>query len=211
MFFLVIIITFIIIIDILIKPKITKVFNFQINQFASEKISNAINEAIDEVGFDYTDYVNFKTGSNNEILAIQTNAQKITKINNIILDKVNKAIQKFDLQTIYVHLGSITGINMFFGRGPKIPVQIVSKGISNSKIESKLEEAVINQTLHKINIIVTVEIAGFFSSFSTKVKVDSECMLSESLIIGSIPSHYTKVEIKNPKPSDLSSIEKIKT
>lgn len=156
------------------------------------------------------DYVDFKTSSDDKILAIQTNAQKITKVNNAILSKINKAIKKFDSQTIYVHLGSISGINMLSGRGPKIPIKIVSKGISNSKIVSKLEEAGINQTMHRITIIATVEIAGFFAGFSTKVKTKSECILSESLIVGSIPSHYTKVELKNPKPSELNAISKIK-
>lgn len=167
-------------------------------------------DAIDEYGYNYTDYVNFKTNSNNEIIAIQTNAQKITKINNAILNKVNEAIKTFDLQTIYIHLGSLSGINFFSGRGPKIPIKIVSKGISNSKIISSLKEAGINQTMHKIDIIVTVEIAGFFAGFSTKVEAQSECMLSESLIIGTVPNNFTKVELKNPKPAALGPNQNLK-
>lgn len=167
-----------------------------------------MNEAIDESGYKYSDYISLKTGNDDKVLAIQTDAQKITKINNAIINKVNEAIKKFDLQTATIHLGSISGINLLSGRGPKIPIKIVSKGISNSKIISKLEEAGINQTIHKIKIIIEVEIAGFFAGFSTKVKTESECLISESLIIGSIPSHYTKINFKNPQPANLPNYNK---
>lgn len=159
-------------------------------------------QALNETGYNYNDYVTFRTGSNNEILAIQTNAKQITDVNNAITNKVNKAISKFDSQKIYIHLGTISGINFLSGRGPKVPIKLISKGISNSKIISKLEEAGINQTLHKIRILITVDIAGFLAGFTTNVETTSECVLSESLIVGSIPSSYTKIELKNPQAID---------
>ena len=34
---------------------------------------------------------------------------------------------------------------------------------------------------------------GFFPFHSEEVTAESDCMLSESLIVGQIPQHYTKV------------------
>ena len=177
------------------KPKILQVCNYQINQFANEQISKAVNKAIDETGYNYTDYVTFKHGQNEQIIAIETNAKQITHINNTINDKINEAISKFDLQQINIHLGSLTGINFFSGRGFKIPIKIVSKGIANSEIISKLEDAGINQTLHRIRIKVQVNIAGFFAGFTTNVTTQSDCLLAESIIVGQIPSSYTKFHL----------------
>ncbi len=199
MFFLLIAILIFLYIDRKIKPKIIEVCNFKISQFASNQIGKAMSEAIDEMGNDYSDYVTFKLGKDDQILAVQTNAKKVTTVNNIILDKVSEALEKFEIQTINIHIGSISGINFFSGRGWQIPIKIVSKGISNSEIVSTLEEAGINQTMHKIRLIIEVEIAGFFAGVSTKVKSKSECVLSESIIVGSIPSHYTNIKFKNPQ------------
>ena len=159
-------------------------------------MSQAINKAIDETGYNYTDYVTFKLGQNEQIVAIETNAKQITHINNAINDRINEAFNKFDLQTVGVYLGSLTGINLLSGRGLKIPIKVVFKGIANSEIVSQIEEAGINQTLHRIRIRISARIAGFLTGFSTIVTVNSDCLLAESLIVGQIPNSYTKFEIK---------------
>ena len=176
-----------------LTPTIYKKCKFEINKFATEKINDAITKAINDYGYNYEDYVTIKTSKEGNVIAIYTNARQITLIHNAIIDNVNSELEKLKYQHVDVSLGSFTGLLWFSSRGPHIPIKISSKGVANSEILSTLQEAGINQTLHKIHIKVTADVIGFLPFHSEQVTAESDCMLSESLIVGQVPQHYTKV------------------
>lgn len=195
--FLLIFIYFIIFVNVKLKPSIYKKCELEITKFASNQISNAITQTIEEYGYNYDDYVKIQTASDGNIIAIFTNARQITTIHNAIINKVNDALEKFNSQYVYISSGSLSGIVWLSSRGPNIPIKISSKGHAKSEIVSSLQEAGINQTLHKIHINVEAIVVGFLPFHSTEVKANSSCMLSESLIVGKVPQHYTKLISKD--------------
>lgn len=192
-FIIIIIFPFFIFINIKITPAIYKKCRFEIEKFAINKINEAVTKTINEYGYNYEDYVTIKTSEEGNILAIYTNAKQITIIHNAIIDEINKELNHTKYQHIDVALGSLTGILWFSSRGPHIPIKISYKGLTNSEILSSLKESGINQTLHKLHIKIKIKMIGFFPFHSEEVTAESDCMLSESLIVGQIPQHYTKV------------------
>ncbi len=180
-----------------LTPTIYSKCRFEINKFAVEKINDAITKAVNKYGYNYEDYVTIKTSQEGPVIAIYTNARQITLIHNAIVDNVNAELKKSKYQYVDVSLGSFTGLLWFSSRGPNIPIKISSKGVVNSEILSSLQESGINQTLHKIHIKVTADVIGFLPFHSEQVTAESDCMLSESLIVGQVPQHYTKVVSKD--------------
>lgn len=187
-----------------ITPTIYKKCKFEIEKFAINEINKAITEAIDEFGYNYEDYITIKTSEQGNVIAIYTNAKQITTIHNAIIEKINKELNDIKYQHIDIALGSLTGIIWLSSRGPHIPIKIAYKGLTNSEIISSLEESGINQTLHKLHIVVTADMVGFLPFHTENVEVKSDCMLAESFIVGQVPKHYTKVVSKDVNNLDSS-------
>lgn len=180
-----------------ITPTIYKKCKFEIEKFAINEINKAITQAIDQYGYNYEDYITIKTSDEGNVIAIYTNARQISTIHNAIIDKINKELNDIKYQHIDIALGSLTGVIWLSSRGPHIPIKIAYKGLTNSEIISSLEESGINQTLHKIHIVVTANMVGFLPFHTENVEVKSDYMLAESFIVGQIPKHYTKVVSKD--------------
>ena len=192
-FTIILVIIFFIFINIKIVAIIYKKSNFEISRFANNEINNAITQVIDDYGYDYNDYVTIKTTKEGNVIAIYTNSKKITLIHNAIMDKINRRLEEIKNQKIKIALRTLTGIVWLSSRGPNIPIKIAYNASANSEILSSLKECGINQTLHKIHINVYMDIIAFFPFHSETVKAESNCMLAESLIVGHVPQHYTKV------------------
>ena len=195
--FIVIAVSIFIFITNKITPTIYKKCKFEIEKFAINEINKAITQAIDQYGYNYEDYITIKTSDEGNVIAIYTNARQISTIHNAIIDKINKELNDIKYQHIDIALGSLTGVIWLSSRGPHIPIKIAYKGLTNSEIISSLEESGINQTLHKIHIVVTANMVGFLPFHTENVEVKSDYMLAESFIVGQIPKHYTKVVSKD--------------
>lgn len=186
-----------------IVSTIYKKCNFEIDRFATNEINNAITQVINEYNYDYDDYLTVKTTKEGNVIAMYTNSKNITLIHNAIMKKINKRLEEIKNHKIKIALGTLTGIIWLSSRGPNLSVKIAYNASPNSEILSSLKECGVNQTLHKIYIKVYMNIIAFFPFHSEKVKAESNCMLAESLIVGQVPQHYTKVISRDS--NDISS------
>ena len=190
---LILLISFIFFINKKFMPLIYKKCRFEISRFAVNSINDAVTQATEKYGYNYDDYVTIRTTEQGNVVAIFTNAKQITLMHNLIVDKVNERLEKFKFQHVDVALGSFTGLFWLFSRGPHIPVKITSNGLTNSEIISEIKESGVNQTLHKLHIKIAAEVIGFLPFHTEQIIAESDCMLAESLIVGKVPKHYTKV------------------
>lgn len=192
-FIIVLVSFFLVFMNFKIMGTIYRKCNFEISRFANNEINDAITQVINEYGYDYDDYVSVNTTKEGNVIAIYTNSKNITLIHNAIMDKINKRLEEIKNHKIKIALGTLTGIVWLSSRGPHIPIKIAYNASANSEILSSLKECGINQTLHKIHINVYMDIIAFFPFHSETVKAECDCMLAESLIVGQVPQHYTKV------------------
>lgn len=187
--------------DVSTRPTVISMCNYHLDQFVTTKINEAIMESIKELDYSYNDYATIQTDSGGKILAIHSNAKQITNTHTNVMKKVDHAIEKFNSQTIDLHTGSLSGIVWLSGLGPIVSIRVTPKGKTCSEIVSSLEEAGINQTLHQIKLKITANIAGFIPGYSTEIQAKCEYVLAESLIVGAVPNHYTKI-ISSGKESE---------
>lgn len=91
---------------------------------------------------------------------------------------------------IGVHLGAFTGIAVFASSGPLINVNLTPIGAVQATFKSEFVSAGINQTLHKIFICVESSIFVVLPFSSPKLDIETEVLITETLIVGEIPSTY---------------------
>ena len=96
-------------------------------------------------------------------------------------------------QQIEIPIGAAQGIRFLAGAGPRIPIQIVPVGAVNTQFTTEFEAAGINQTRHKISMILSTTVRLVIPSGSKRVDVISTVPIAETIIVGAVPDSFVDV------------------
>ncbi|MBE6686591.1 MAG: hypothetical protein E7591_05095 [Ruminococcaceae bacterium] len=126
------------------------------------------------------------------IASLQTNSAKINLISAEIVEGIDKRIKDKDIN-IKIPIGDIIGESLSLGQGPYIVIQLNQYKTTSVKVENEFVSSGINQTLHKLNLLLCVEAVVLLPGMNTeKIKAELDLPLSETLIVGETPSTYIK-------------------
>lgn len=95
--------------------------------------------------------------------------------------------------TISIPAGSLTGITALSGIGPNITMQVRLLGAVNTQLVSHFEEAGINQTLHRVECIVSAEALVLLAGQRVRLTLTSSVTVCETIIVGATPDSFTNV------------------
>jgi sporulation protein YunB len=159
----------------------------QVKNTTSDLINDAIDKQIDVGNIQYDRIVYFEKDLNGKITALKTNMSEVNRLKTNILNIINDEILAMDATDMGIPLGSLILPEMLSGRGPLIPVQILSISNSDASFESHFTEAGINQTLQKITMNVSVDVAILVFGRTENFTVSSEVVVAETIIVGQVP------------------------
>lgn len=138
--------------------------------------------------------VHVEHDQNGNVTLVQADGLKINEIAGNTASLVQSELEKLSLQTINVPIGNVTGIQLLSGRGPKIKIKIQPVGTASTSFYSEFESAGINQTRHKIYIVIDATMRMIAGRASQTVDVSSELLVSETIIVGVVPDSFVNVE-----------------
>lgn len=158
---------------------------------ATSDLTNiAIDSQIQSGNIAYDRIVYFEKDINGKITALKTNIGEVNRLKTDVLKTINQRILSLDTSDIGIPVGSLLLPELLSGRGPAIPIRILSIRNSDAEFYSDFSQAGINQTLHrlimKVNIDVSVLVLGQVDSFT----VTSQVIIAETVIIGDVPNTY---------------------
>ena len=173
-------------------------FNQPVRELAQAQVINAtsdlINDAIDrqiEAGdIQYDRIVYFEKNLDGGITALKTNMSEVNRLKTNTLNIINDEILALDQTDIGIPIGSVILPEFFSGRGITIPVQIIAIRNSDGYFESHFTQAGINQTLHRLNMCVLVDVSILVLGRSESFTVSSEVVVAETIIIGDVPDTF---------------------
>ena len=173
-------------------------FNQPVRELAQAQVINAtsdlINDAIDrqiEAGdIQYDRIVYFEKDLDGGITALKTNMSEVNRLKTNTLNIINDEILALDQSDIGIPFGSIFLPEFFSGRGMTVPVQIIAIRNSDGYFESHFTQAGINQTLHRLNMCVVVDVSILVLGRSESFTVSSEVVVAETIIIGDVPDTF---------------------
>lgn len=156
-------------------------------------ISDAIYEHMAEGNYGYEHFVTLEKDAEGHVTAITTNMSRINALSNRVLRDVVNASESGVLD-ISVPLGNLLGLNLLLGRGPDVPVKIVTLTSSYADFRNDLVSVGINQTKHQIILEVVVEIDILIPFQTITAEVVSEILIGETIIMGEVPETYLSME-----------------
>ena len=189
----VILIIAVVLTDMQVRPIIQKAGAYQ-SQVAAARI---INQTVyDEIqGYDYSALVNLSHDEAGNIVSIESNMASINRIKSRVTQLINDGISTIEQSELQIPVGTVSGINMLYGRGPSFPVRLSPRGYSAVNLVSRFSSAGINQTLHQITLTVSTDISAIIPGYTTSVNVETEFIIAQTVIVGYVPESYTHVII----------------
>lgn len=162
----------------------------QVKNTTSDLTNDAIAKQIAEGIIQYDRIVYFEKDLDGRITALKTNMSEVNRLKTDILNLINDEILALNTSDIGIPLGSLFLPELFSGKGPSIPVHILSIRNSDAAFSSRFSQAGINQTLHQLIMIVSVDVAVLVLGQTSSFSVTSEVVVAETVIVGDVPSTF---------------------
>ena len=162
----------------------------QVTNTTSDLINDAIDRQIEDGNIQYDRMVYFEKDLDGKITALKTNMSEVNRLKTDILNLINDEILALSTDDLGVPIGSLFLPEFLSGKGPEIPVQILSIRNSDASFTSNFTQAGINQTLQQMNMHVSVDVTVLVLGQTTSFTVSSQVIVAETIIVGDVPDTY---------------------
>ena len=156
----------------------------------SDLTNDAIARQIEIGDIAYDRIVFFEKDLDGRITALKTNMSEVNRLKTEILDIINEEILALDHTDIGIPLGSLFLPELLSGKGPAIPVHILSIRNSDANFLSEFSQAGINQTLHRLNMEVSIDVAVLVLGETSSFTMTSQVVVAETVIVGQVPQTF---------------------
>ena len=162
----------------------------QVRNTTSDLINDAIDKQIENGNIQYDRIVFFEKDLNGRITALKTNMSEVNRLKTDILNIINDEILALDTSDLGIPIGNLIFPEIFSGRGPEVPVHILSIRNSDASFTSNFTEAGINQTLQQLNMEISVDVAVLVLGKTNYFTVSSQVVVAETIVVGQVPDTF---------------------
>ena len=172
------------------RDTILELAQTQVKNATSDLTNDAIARQIEEGNIAYDRIVYFEKDLDGRITALKTNIGQINRLKTDILNIINDEILALSVTEIGIPLGSLVFPELFSGRGPCIPVEILSIRNSDATFSSHFSQAGINQTLHELTMDVSIDVSILVLGHTDSFTLTSEVVIAQTVIVGQVPNTF---------------------
>ncbi len=162
----------------------------QVTNATSDLINDAIDSQMLNNNIQYDRIVYFEKDLEGRITALKTNMSEVNRLKTAILNLINDEILAMDTSELGIPIGNFLFPEIFSGKGPSIPIRILSIRNSDASFHSTFSEAGINQTLQKLNMDIQVDVSVLVLGQINSFTVSSQVVVAETIIVGQVPEMF---------------------
>lgn len=162
----------------------------QVTNATSDLINDSVAKQIADGDIAYDRIVYFEKDLNGKITALKTNIGEVNKLKTDTLNVINDEILAMDASHIGIPIGSLILPEFLSGRGPQIPVEVLTIRNSDASFQSDFIHAGINQTLHQLHMCVSVDVSVLVLGSTVSFTVAADVVVAETIIVGDVPDTF---------------------
>lgn len=188
---------FLYIFSVSLRPALIRVSQAYAKNVVSQVIDDEVKKVMLEEFFSYDKIVVISRDKDGKVTSVSANSTLINRFTNDLGISIGDELDKISRVKRKIPLSSVFGTDLFSGLGPRITVRFVPISVTNADISHTFEEAGINQTIHTVNLTVTVDMEVLIPMASSTLHINSGMPIAQTLIVGSVPGTYlTRVDGK---------------
>ena len=179
-----------------LRPVLLEIAEGAVTDVVSLTVNDVITDLMRMEKISYSDLVTLEKDTNGSVSALLTDMAKINMLQAEISNQVVEALNERESTIVRIPVGNLLGGALLSGRGPRIPVKVLSVMNVNTYFYNAFSSAGINQTRHQLMLNVDVELSLLLPGGSSSVNADTQVCLAETIIVGSVPQTYADMGMK---------------
>lgn len=175
-----------------LRPVLAGLANARVQSAAARAMNDSILDILANNGETYDELIKIHA-TESKVYLLQADSSKLNSLAADCAEAAQLRIAEMGEQGISVPIGTVSGIPIFAGYGPKIRLSFTPAGAVRSSFDSEFRSAGINQTLHRINLRLIATVRVILPGESHTLTVEAEAPIAENIIVGEVPNAYTNV------------------
>ena len=197
LFFLLLLVLLVYTYNFVFVPILSQLGSARASQVGQYVVNQAINEVIDKNGSMTGNLLKIEKDNDGKIAAVSPDMNVMNALKSEIAITISKKLNETANSKIKVPLGNITGITLLSNMGPRITFNMIPYGRTEVDFNTTFTEAGINQTRHHVDVKVNLSVSLLLASKAmSSVKIETSMPVSETIIVGDVPSSYTHLDTK---------------
>ena len=180
-----------------IKPTVLAISEVQARKIATQAINEAVKNKIkDDIKYKDLIFVNFD--KDGKVTMMQANTIMMNSIASDVALEVQENVRNVAAKPVKIPIGN--ALNSQLIKGPNINITIVPQGTVSVDFTTEFIESGINQTIHKVYLVIITEVRVIVPLASDVIKIVTNIPIAETIIVGDVPESYVfipKEEIPN--------------
>lgn len=173
-----------------LRPLTAAAVELQIHDQVTQTIQDTAAAELARLGTGYSDLVTVQRDESGHILGLTTDTAAMTRLQSSLTSAVLGAVGGLRTSALAIPVGSLTGSDLMWGRGPAIQVRSLWVGTVEAAFESELDSAGVNQTRHRLWLEFRVPVRAFLPGGPVETTVDTRFLTAETVIVGQVPDTY---------------------
>lgn len=181
------------------RPIIKSIASSKARMIATETVNEAILQELSENKDDYENIIRIQKNDGGELTVLLSDMEKINKLKSRVGIIIQNKFSGLKEGKIKIPIGTLTGIEIFSGIGPGVPLKISITGNVSTEFESNFKDAGINQTIYQIYLRIQTRMSAVIPGCCCSDNFETGVLISETIILGTVPKVYSD-NIKNINP-----------
>lgn len=157
---------------------------------AMNAIDNAVLQVLEQTPVQYNSIIVSNTDSSGAISSLQTDTLAVNKLKSELSMAITQNIRQEHSVTTGIPAGAFTGLVLLSNFGPDIYVTLSLGGSVTTTIRSEFYSAGINQTIHRVYLVVDADVSLTCPIIFYETQFITEYELCHTVIVGNTPQFF---------------------
>jgi len=177
-----------------IKPTVVAISEIRARAITTQAINDTIKNKIKR-DINYNDLIFVKYDNEGKVTLMQANTILMNSIASEVAIEVQEQLTEMSKSNIKVPLSNAFDTQII--TLPSINIRIIPQGSVAVDFATEFESSGINQTRHRIYIIVVTDIKMIVPLVSENLRITTNIPIAETIIVGDVPEEYVNVPKEN--------------
>ncbi len=173
-----------------LRPTAAVLAQAQTENTVKSMVEEIVREQMSERGIGYDTFVSIQRDNRGTITALTTDMAALNQMRSILVEQILQNLDGLSSEQIRVPLGSLLHMDILWGKGPSLRLEVLSAGTVEAEFESEFVSAGVNQTMHQIWLNVRVPLTMLLPGKRIDTQVSTRLCVAETVIVGQVPDTY---------------------
>lgn len=177
-----------------LRPMAVTIAQAQLQNDAARLVEQCVTEDLAERGMTYTQLVSIQRDASGAIVSLTTDMAAMNLLRAELVKQVLDTLEGVGVLQLRIPLGSLLDLDVLWGLGPSLKVHAMAVGTADAQFFSSFSEAGVNQTLHRIDLELTVPMTLLLPGGPVETESITRLCVAETVIVGRVPDTYLQLE-----------------